>query len=102
MRRPNLFRDIRLESRVSDAVDAAIQIWPGAERAWEAVEYTLAHDPEVGAPLNEAGTVRAFVFHGAQSAGIPDIQVTYRHEASLISVQDALFTQSRFPFHGTG
>jgi hypothetical protein len=100
VRQRHLFRDIRQERRVSDAVDDAIQRWPAAERAWEAVEFTLAHDPDRGTALNESGTLRAFVFHGAQSASMPDISVTYQVHGEIITIHDAQFQKSRFPFHG--
>jgi hypothetical protein len=100
-RQHHLFRDIRLDRRVSDAVDAAIPKWAGAERAWEAIEFTLSHDQLAGVSLNEAGTLRAFVFHGAQSASIPDISVTYTSDGELTTIHDAQFIPSRFPFHGS-
>jgi hypothetical protein len=101
VRQLNLLRDVRLESRVSEAVDEAILKWPSVERAWETVEYILCHDPANWYPLDEAGKMRAFVFHGARSIPMPDIILIYSMTDELVWVYDAQFKESRFPFHGT-
>lgn len=101
MRQADLLRDVRYESRVSKAVDEAILKWPGAERAWLAVEHVLSHDPlSNGAAITESGTKKAFVFHGAQSVGIPDVTVIFSATSELVIVYDAEFKKSRFPFQG--
>jgi len=101
VRQLSLLRDVRLENRVSKAVDEAILKWSSAERAWEAVEYTLCRDPARGYPLDESGRTRAFVFHGARSIAMPDVIVIYSITDELVWIRDAQFKESRFPYHGT-
>lgn len=102
MRPGRLLRDVRLETRVSVAVDEAILRWQGAERSWEAVEYVLTHDPTIGKALSESGKLRSFVYHGAKSVCMPDIAVIYEiPDDRVIIVHDAEFKDSRFPFQGT-
>jgi hypothetical protein len=83
------------DERARDSVDSAIDKWPDAERAWEAVEWVLARDPVVGVPLNEAGNIRGFVYDGARSIGQPDIDVIYEITPDEIIVRSAEFTDAK-------
>jgi hypothetical protein len=68
--------------------------WPDAERAWNAIEWTLAHDPLIGLALLEGGTVRAFIYRGARSIGQPDIEVIYETTSHEIIVHSAEFSEA--------
>ena len=68
-------RTVILDEGVRKAVDSAIGQYPDAERAWEAIEWALAHDPLVGVPLSESGNTRGFIYDGARSIGQPDVDV---------------------------
>jgi hypothetical protein len=86
-------RTVILDSVAKDALDAAVLKWEDAERAWFAIEWTLARDPQIGVPLNEKGDVRAFVYAGAKSIGQPDIDVIYLIELHAIVVRSAVFSE---------
>jgi hypothetical protein len=76
---------------VRASVDSAFDRWPDAERAWAAIEWTLARDPAVGVPLREDGKIRGFVYAGARSIGQPDIDVIYEITPKEIIVRSAEF-----------
>jgi hypothetical protein len=86
-----ILRCVRLENRVRQAVDDAIQKWIRTEIAWNAVEWTLIHEPNCGVPVHESGMFRAFAFDGAKSVGWPDIRVIYEVTKELIIIHDATF-----------
>lgn len=93
-------RDIALDDPVAEAVDDACLRWPGADLAWQVVEWGLAHDPQIGLALNESGTVRAFIYDGAKSIGQPDIQVIYEIEGDRIIVRKATFSEPKLGYAG--
>jgi len=76
-------------------VDSAFDRWGDAERAWIAIEWTLARDPQVGTPLNESGSLRGFVYAGAKSIGQPDVDVIYEIDVDTIIVRSAVFTDAK-------
>jgi hypothetical protein len=89
--RPTLLRCVRLEDRARQAVDEAIQKWHGTEIAWNAIEWTLIHEPSCGAIIFESGRLRAFAFDGAKSVGWPDIRVIYEVTKEFVIIHDATF-----------
>jgi hypothetical protein len=88
-------RSVVLDSAAQDAVDAACDIWEGAETAWLAIEWTLSRDPKAGSPLRESGDLRAFVYVGARSIKQPDVRVIYQIAPDLIVIKDAVFTEAK-------
>jgi hypothetical protein len=96
----SLVRTVVLESVSQKAVDCACNTWEDAERAWVAIEWTLAHDPAVGVPLSEQGNVRGFLYDGAQSIGQPDIEVIYEIQPDAIIVRSAEFKNPKASFAG--
>ena len=88
-------RTIRYQRRVAEAIDAAGEKWAGAEDVWNAMEWTLARDPTVGAPLNEPGTVRTYMIQGAKSVGWPTATAIYKIESEdVIVIEDAQFEEA--------
>ncbi|MEM6712416.1 MAG: hypothetical protein AAF590_09055 [Pseudomonadota bacterium] len=86
-----LQRQISESTRVQNKRDEAETRWSGAETAWDAVTLVLAYDPEIGEPLNEAGTLRTFVLQGARSNDMPDIVVIYEDRNPTIEVIDVKY-----------
>ena len=97
-----MMHGVRLEPRVSEAIDEAMLKWPAADRAWEAIEFTLAHDPvAAGVALVESGKRRMLVFHGAKSIGMPSITVLYElSDGNPITIYDVKFEEPKAPFAG--
>jgi hypothetical protein len=95
-------RTVVLESVAQQTVDSACDTWEDAERAWVAIEWTLAHDPAIGVPLTEQGNVRGFLYDGAQSIGQPDIEVIYEIQQDAIIVRSAVFRNPEASFAGRG
>jgi hypothetical protein len=91
-----------LDTVARQTVDSAILTWAGAELAWAAIEWTLSHDAYVGVPLNEGGSVRAFLYDGARSICHPDVEVTYEICPHEIIVRRAVFRDARLSFSGRG
>jgi hypothetical protein len=91
-----------LDSTVLRALESACHRWSGTEIAWEAIEWVLAHDSLVGRALNESGSVRAFIYDGANSIKQPDITVTYVLTVNEIIVKIAEFKNAKAPFAGKG
>jgi hypothetical protein len=89
-----------LDSGVARDLEAACEKWSGTEIAWEAIEWVLCRDPEVGRALNESGSVRAFIYVGARAIQQPDIQVTYVVEQNEIVVKIAVFTDAQATYAG--
>lgn len=94
-------RDVREESDVRRAVDAAYVRWSRADEAWEAVTWALSRDPFAAGPaLNESGLVRTFVFEGARAFYMPTVRVVYVIEPALVIVRSALFEESAHLYAG--
>src|SRR5262249_2473068 len=91
-----------LDTVAQRAVDSAFDKWEDAERAWNAIEWTLAHDPDVGVPLSEKGNIRGFPYDGARSIGQPDIEVIYEVQQDAIIVRSAVFIDAKATFAGRG
>lgn len=68
--------------------------------AWEAVTWTIARDPAIGASLDESGTVRSLVFDGARSIDLPSLDVIYEFDAEIVTVRDVKFYDA--PYHSAG
>ena len=94
-------RDVREEDAVRKAVDAAYLRWPRTEEAWEAVTWALARDPySAGPSLSTNGLVRAFVFDGARSIGMPTVKCVYVIEPAVVIVRAAEFADSIHMYAG--
>lgn len=94
-------RDVREEESVRKAVDAAYARWPRADEAWEAVTWALARDPySAGPALSESGLVRAFVFDGARSFGMPTVRAVYVIHPALVIVSAVVFEESIHMYAG--
>jgi hypothetical protein len=91
-----------LDPAVLQALESACDKWPGTEIAWEAIEWVLAHDPLVGRPLNEDGSLRAFIYDGANSIKQPDIEVTYTINLNEIVVKITEFRNAKATYSGKG
>lgn len=99
---PPIFRDVRCENNVSNALDAACLRWQAAEKAWSTIELILAYDPfgSTSRPLYEGTALRVLRFEGVRSLGLPDITVIYEADANVVRVLDAVFSEAKFPFSG--
>jgi hypothetical protein len=95
-------RTVILESVAQQAVDSACDKWEDAERAWMAIEWALARDPDVGVPLTEGGNVRGLLYDGARSIGQPDVEVIYEIQQNAIIVRSAIFNDAKASFAGRG
>jgi hypothetical protein len=90
-----LARTVVLSTAARKAVDSSYQQWDDAERAWAAIEWVLARDPQVGVSLTESGNLRAFVYDGARSIKQPDVQVIYEIQPNEIIVHIAMFADAK-------
>lgn len=94
-------RGLREEEAVRKAVDAAFMRWPRTEEAWDAVTWALVRDPySAGPALSESGLVRAFVFDGARSLGMPTVRTVYAIRPDLVIVRAAIFEDSVHMYAG--
>jgi hypothetical protein len=87
------------DSRVSHALDEAIERWARAQDAWDAVVWTLARHPEDGIALTESGQTRSLTLEGARSIDMPTITVVYEILASVV-IRDARFEDAKSSFAG--
>ena len=80
------------------ALDDAVEKWPGTPVAWEAITWVLVHDPQVGVPVTEDGTIRSFTYVGARSIQQPTITVVYE----IVGRHEVIIRRARFaePKHG--
>jgi hypothetical protein len=69
--------------------------WKDAERAWQAIEWCLVRDPQVGVPLVESGRFRAFIYDGAKSIEQPDVDVIYEIQVHAIVIHYAGFSNAK-------
>jgi hypothetical protein len=88
-------RTVVLSTVARKAVDSSYQRWDDAERAWVAIEWALARDPQVGVPLTENGNIRAFLYDGARSIEQPDVEVVYEIQLNEIIVHSAVFNDAK-------
>jgi hypothetical protein len=95
-------RTVILDTVAQAALDSAILKWEDTERAWLAIEWALARDPEAGVSLNEKGNIRAFLYAGARSIGQPDVEVIYEIELHAIIIRSAVFSDAKSGQAGTG
>jgi hypothetical protein len=89
-------KDIREEDSVGLARDLAEAKWSRANDAWESVTWTIVHDEECGAPLNDTGSVRGYVWDGARSIDMPSIDVIYEIYPDLIIIHYAEFRDAPY------
>lgn len=89
-------RSVRLEIEVDDALAEASDEWARLNEAWEMIEWVLARDPTVGDPLTEGGQARSFVFEGAHSHDMPNIQVIYVVEREYVTIKSVRFSAPTF------
>lgn len=83
-----LLRSIVESEEARKARNEAESKWSGAETAWEALTLILAYDPEFGTVIGESGKVRTFVWQGARSTDMPDVQVIYEDNDPYLEVID--------------
>jgi hypothetical protein len=95
-----MLRSVVYGGAASNACDDATERYDRAEDAIKTVEWTLAHDPQIGAPLNEAGTIRSVTLDGAQSIGLPTVTVVYEVDAETITIHDMKFEDSKYAAAG--
>lgn len=95
-------RGIFEEPEVARARDEAELRWPRAIDSWEALTYILTHDPECGRPLDESGNVRAYIWDGARSAGLPTLSVVYVIEQNDFTIRKAEFSDAKYHNSGNG
>jgi hypothetical protein len=69
--------------------------WGDADRAWQAIEWCLVRDTQVGPPLSESGSLRAFVYAGARSIDQPDVEVIYEIQVHAIIIHSAIFSNAK-------
>lgn len=91
-----------LSTAVRQSLESACDKWTGTEIAWEAIEWVLSHDSQVGRSLNESGSLRALIYDGANSIKQPDIEVTYMIEIYEIVVKTAEFKDAKAYYAGKG
>lgn len=60
----------------------------------------MARDAKVGVPLNEDGSLRAFIYVGARSICQPDVNVIYEIRDQEIVVRTAEFKDAQTTFAG--
>lgn len=89
-------RTVVEDDAVRRALDAAVDEWPRIEDAWNAVTWAISRDHTIGDPVTESGLIRAFVFEGAISIGMPTIRVLYVVEPELITVASIFIVRPRF------
>jgi hypothetical protein len=88
------------DSRVTRALDAAINRWTRAQDAWDAVVWTVARDPECGSPVTESGRTRAFTLEGARSIDMPKVTIIYVISIAIV-IHDARFEEATYSQAGT-
>jgi hypothetical protein len=94
-------RDVREDSSVEKAVDAAYLRWARADEAWEAVTWAIARDPfGAGPSLDESGNVRLMVFDGARSIDMPSVRIVYVIDHTAVTVRQAEFSDSIHMYAG--
>lgn len=93
-------RDIVEELEVSVAVNAACIRFERAEDAWESLKFVLAHDPTVGTPETESGTIRSLEWHGARSAKLPSVVVLYRIDEPQVTILAVDFYEAPYEREG--
>jgi hypothetical protein len=89
-----------LDHIVLGALDSACEQWNGTEVAWEAIEWTLARDPEVGKLITNKANVRELIYDGARSINHPDIYVVYEVMSHQIIVKFAVFIEAQAAYAG--
>ncbi len=87
-------QELSEEESVVDALALACQKWSRADEAWSLVTWIISQAPKDGEPLNESGSLRLLIWHGARSTDMPDIKVIYVLENPTIRVIDAEFIES--------
>lgn len=88
------------EQAVKKALDHASERWDRTDSAWEALIWTLARDPEAGAPVTESGKTRSMVFEGARSIDMPTIEVIYINDDPYLIIASAEFRNADAQYAG--
>lgn len=89
------------EPSVSDALDAACERWARAMDAWEAIKWSVAHDPEdETTSLSDDGHTRLLVSEGAASIGWPTIAIVFEYNRYNITILEAQFSNAKAPQPG--
>ncbi len=86
-------RTIVEEKWSAEALAQARETWSGADLAWDAVTWIVAHDPDGGDKVSESGQVRGRTLRGARSIFMPNITILYRIEPYQIVVLDVMFAE---------
>lgn len=95
-----MIRTVVLDHVVQDALDSACEQWDGTEIAWSAIEWTLAHDTEVGRLITNKANVRELIYDGAKSIKHPDIYVVYEVMVHQIVIKLAVFVEAQASYVG--
>jgi hypothetical protein len=90
---------VRLDTIVDAELEDARRRWARVDDAWNAIEWALARDPEVGTPVTESGTARSFIFEGSWAHEMPTIRVLYVVEEPHVTIKSVDF---RYPLHSAG
>lgn len=72
------------------AVGAASRRFARAEEAFEALKWTIARDPENGAPLGEGGAY-ARTLEGLPDSGLPTLTALYVLETDRVMIKHVWF-----------
>ena len=89
-----MLRTVCEQEAVRKACDEACMRWTRAQDAWEGVTWAIVHDVNAGAPINEAGTLRALELDGARSNDTPTVWVLYGVDATVVTVHEARFSEA--------
>jgi hypothetical protein len=95
-----IIRTVVLDYTVQEALDSASEQWDGTQIAWLAIEWTLAHDPDVGRLITNKANVRELIYDGARSIRHPDIYVVYEVMADQIIIKLAIFVEAQASYVG--
>jgi hypothetical protein len=90
-------RSVREDPEAATAADDAFLKWARAVEAWDAVKWVLARDPNVGVPLTEGSTLRAFTYVGGWAYEMPTIIVLYEVNAQYVTIKSAKFETAESP-----
>ena len=90
-------RSVREHTEAVAAADDAFLKWTRAEDAWDSVKWVLARDPNVGVPLTEGSTLRAFTYVGGWAYDMPTIIVLYEVDAEYVTIKSAKFQTAESP-----
>jgi hypothetical protein len=86
---------IILESAAQAALDLALVAYKRPDLAWDAIQWGISHDPEIGPLLGLAPHLRGFTYPGARSTDEPDVDVLYKAAQQGALVVDLVFRDAK-------